>query len=80
MLHLSPFDQSSLQSKLLSFSKHCLGLHGSVAQASLLGELGRQPLLVIWLDFYAQFCAPDCMVPKAVQCYGRLREQVWKCR
>jgi hypothetical protein len=31
------------QSELLSICKHVLGLRGSVAQASLLDELGLQP-------------------------------------
>jgi hypothetical protein len=43
MLQLSPYGQPSLQSELLSICKHVLGLRGSVAQASLLDELGLQP-------------------------------------
>jgi hypothetical protein len=37
--------------------KHVLGLRGSVAQASLLDELGLQPLHIIWLKAFVRFFA-----------------------
>jgi hypothetical protein len=40
LLQLSPCDQTSPQSELLSLCRHVLGLRGSLAQASLLDELG----------------------------------------
>jgi hypothetical protein len=46
ILQRSPCGQSSLLSALLSICKHVLGLRGSVAQASLLDELGLQPLQI----------------------------------
>jgi hypothetical protein len=49
MLLLSPCGQSCSQSELLSICKHFLGLRGSLAQASLLDELGLQPLQIVWL-------------------------------
>jgi hypothetical protein len=59
MLQLSP---SSLQSELLSICKHVLGLRGSVAQASILDELGLQPLQIIWLKACVKFFATACSV------------------
>jgi hypothetical protein len=52
---LSPSGQSRLQSELLSICKHVLGLRGYVAQASLLDELGLQPLQNIWLKACVNF-------------------------
>jgi hypothetical protein len=46
--------------ELLSICKHVLGLRGSVAQASLLDELGLQPLQIIWLKACAKFFATAC--------------------
>jgi hypothetical protein len=60
MLQLSPCGQSSLLSELLSICKHVLGLRGSVAQASLLGKLGLQPLQIIWLKACVKFFATAC--------------------
>jgi hypothetical protein len=60
MLQLSPCGQSSLQSELLSICKHVLGLRGSVAQASLLDELGLQPFQIIWLKACVKYFATDC--------------------
>jgi hypothetical protein len=62
MLQLSPCGQSSLQPELLSISKHDLGLSGSVAtaQASLLDELGLQPLQIIRLKSCVKFFATAC--------------------
>jgi hypothetical protein len=62
MLQLSPCGQSSLQSELLFICKNVLGLRDFVAQASILFELGLQPLQVIWLKtmhevFVAAFTA-----------------------
>jgi hypothetical protein len=58
MLQLSPCGQSSLQSELLSIGRHVMGLHGSVAQASLLDELGLQQ--IIWLKACVKFIATVC--------------------
>jgi hypothetical protein len=60
MLQLSPFGQSSLQSEVLSICKHVLGLHASVAQASLVNELGLQPLQIIWLKACVEFFCLHC--------------------
>jgi hypothetical protein len=60
MLQLSPCGQSSLQSELLSICKHVLVLRGSVAQASLLDELGLQPLQIIWLKACVKFLDTVC--------------------
>jgi hypothetical protein len=60
MRQLSPCGQSSLESELLSICKHVLGLRGSVAQASLLDELGLQPLQIIWLQACVKFSATAC--------------------
>jgi hypothetical protein len=60
MLQLSPCGQSNLQSELLSICKHVLGLRGSVAQASLLDELGLQPLQIIWLKACVKFISTAC--------------------
>jgi hypothetical protein len=60
MLQLSPCGQSSLQSQLLPICKHVLGLRGSVAQASLLDELGQPPLQFIWLKACVKFFATAC--------------------
>jgi hypothetical protein len=49
MLQLSHCGQSSVQFELLSICKRFLGLRGSVAQVSLVDELGLQPLEIIWL-------------------------------
>jgi hypothetical protein len=57
MLQPSPCGQSSLQSELLSICKHILGLRGSVAQVSLLYELGLQPLQIIRLKACVKFFA-----------------------
>jgi hypothetical protein len=64
MLQLLPCGQSSLQSELLSICKHVLGLRGSPAQASLLDELGPQPLQIIWLEACVNFFAIDCTVSR----------------
>jgi hypothetical protein len=60
LLQLSPCGQSSVQSELLSICKHVLGLRGSVAHASLLDEVGLQPLQVIWLKACVKFFATAC--------------------
>jgi hypothetical protein len=60
MLQLSPCGQASLQSELLSICKHVLGLRGSVAQASLLDELGLQPSQILWLKACVKFFATAC--------------------
>jgi hypothetical protein len=60
MLQLSPCGQSSLQSELLSTCRHVMGLRCSVAQASLLDELGLQPLQIIWLTACVKFFATAC--------------------
>jgi hypothetical protein len=59
-LQFSPCGQSSLQSELLSICKHVLGLLGSIAQASLLDELGLQPLQIIWLKACVKLLATAC--------------------
>jgi hypothetical protein len=82
MLQLSPCGQSSLQSELLSICKHVLGLRGSVAQASLLDELGLQPLQIIWLkaDSVRSPLPLLVLLPEAIRCYGRPCEQMWSCQ
>jgi hypothetical protein len=64
MLQLSPYGQSSLQSELLSICMHVMGLRGSVAQASLLDELGLQPLQSIWLKACVKFFATACIASR----------------
>jgi hypothetical protein len=70
MLQLSPCGQSGLQFELLSICKHVLGLHGSVAPASLLDELGLQPLQIIWLKACVQFFATDCTASRVNPAMG----------
>jgi hypothetical protein len=60
MRQLSPCGQSNLQSELLSICKRVLGSLGSVAQASLLNELGLQPLQIIWLKACVNLFATVC--------------------
>jgi hypothetical protein len=79
-LQLSPCDQSSLQSELLSTCKHVLVLHCSVAQASLLDELSLQLLQIIWLKACVKFFATACTAYISIRCYGRLCEQMWCCQ
>jgi hypothetical protein len=67
LLPLSPCGQSCLQSELLSVCKHVLGLRGSVAQASLLDELGLQPLQIIWLKACVNFFAAACTASSVKQ-------------
>jgi hypothetical protein len=66
LLQFSPCGQSSLQSELLSICKHVLGLRGSVAQASLLDELGLQPLQIIWLKACVKFFATACSASRGI--------------
>jgi hypothetical protein len=70
MLQLSPCGHPSLQSELLSICKHVLGLHGSVAQASLLNELGLQPLQIIWLKACVEFFCLHCFQMQTVAMGG----------
>jgi hypothetical protein len=63
-MQISPCGQFSLQSKLLSTCKHVLGLRSSVAQASLLDELGLQPLQIIWLKTCVKFFATACIASR----------------
>jgi hypothetical protein len=60
MLQLSHCGQSSVQFELLSICKRFLGLRGSVAQASFLGEFGLQPLKIIWLKACVKLFATAC--------------------
>jgi hypothetical protein len=64
MLMLSSCGQPSSQSELQSIWKHVLGLRGSLAQASLLDELGLQPLQIIWLKACVKFFATACTASK----------------
>jgi hypothetical protein len=64
MRQLSPCGQYSIQSELLSICKHVLGLRGSIAQASLLDELGLQPLQIIWLKACVKSIATACTASK----------------
>jgi hypothetical protein len=52
-------DQTQSMAMLLAFA-HVLGLHGSVAQASLLDELGLQPFQIFWLKACVKFFATAC--------------------
>jgi hypothetical protein len=74
MLQLSLCSLSSLQAELLFVYTHVLGLRNSVAQASLLDELGLRPIQIIWLKvcgkFFATACAAsrgDTLLRKAMQ-------------
>jgi hypothetical protein len=60
--------------------KHVLGLRGSVAQASLLDELGLQTFQIIWLKACVKFFALLVLLPEAIRCYGRQCEQMWSCQ
>jgi hypothetical protein len=81
MLQPSPCGQSSLLSEVLPICKHVLGLHGSVAQASLLDELGLQPLQIIWLKACVKFFATACSDSRGnPSLWEAMWEQMWSCQ